>query len=115
MVGRLFGFASQHFSTNLHIFTVRPSCSAARGLAGLFPLTIWVTTDPPSVLLKGTSPEKTSTTSMANANTSAGLDDITKLELALSGGSMISGASLRKESVGTAIMKLGFEVMGLRP
>ena len=40
IVGRLFGFAVQHFSMNFHISAVSPSFSVPWGLAGLFPLTI---------------------------------------------------------------------------
>ena len=65
---------------------------------------------------KGTFPVNTSTTSIANANTSAGLDAVTGFVLL--GGSIISGASHREDPATpgvAAIVKLGFEVMGLRP
>ena len=40
MVGRLLGFADQHFSMSFYISAVSPSCFSACGLAGLFPLAV---------------------------------------------------------------------------
>ena len=40
MLGRLLRFADQHLSMDFHISALSPSCSAACGLAGLFPLAI---------------------------------------------------------------------------
>ena len=65
----------------------------------------------------GIFPLNTSTASIANAKTSADLDAIIGLELGL-GGSMISGASQREDPATpgvAATVKIGFEMMGLRP
>ena len=118
ILGRLFGFWFQHFSMNFHISKVRPSCSAASGLSGLFPPTICGRTRPLFMFQKGTLPVNTSTASIANAKTSADLDAVNGLEPAPVGGSMISGASHREDPttpwVATTV-KAGFEMMGLRP
>ena len=66
----------------------------------------------------GTFPVKTSTASIANAKTSAGLDAVRGLDLALLGGSIISGASHREDPATpgvAAIVNMGFEVMELSP
>ena len=118
IVGRSPGFADQHFSMNFHISAVSPSCSAAWGLVGLFPLAIWKTTDSFLTFSNGTFPLNTSTANIANAKTSADLDAVMGLKLALVGGSMISGASHREDPAtpGVAsIVKIGFEMMGFRP
>ena len=116
--GRSLGFADQHLSMNFHIPGLSPSCSAAWGLVGLFPLAIWITTDSFLVFPNGTFPLNTSTASIANAKMSAGLDAVMGLELDFVGGSMISGASHREDPAtpGVAsIVKIGFEMMGFRP
>jgi hypothetical protein len=76
-----------------------------------------MTTDSFFMLPNGTFPLNTSTASIANAKTSAGLDAIIGLELGL-GGSMISGASHREDPATpgfAAIVRIGFETMELRP
>ena len=112
IVGRLLGFADQHFSINFHISVVRPSCSAVGGLTGRFPSRIRTTTAPFVISGNGTLPEKTSKASIANAKTSAGLD------AAFCSGPMISGANHRGEPATpgvAAVAKTGFEVIGVRP
>ena len=118
IVGRLPGLAAQHLSMNFHISAVSPSCTAACGLAGLFPLAIWITTDSFFMFPNGTFPVNTSTASIANAKMSAGLDAVGGLEFALPGGSIISGASHREDPAApgvAATVNMGFDVMGLRP
>ena len=118
IVGRLFGSASQHLSMSFHISIVRPSCSAACGLPGLSPLTIWSAARIFPTSLNGTLPANTSTVSIAKANTSANLDAVGGLELALQGGLIISGASHREDPATpgvAAIVKVVFEMMELRP
>ena len=117
MIGRLLGLADQHCSMNFHISALSPSCSASRGFAGLFPLAIWMTTDSSFVPSNGTPPLNTSTASIANAKMSAHLDVSVGSELGL-GRSMISGASQREDPATSgvvAIVKIGFEMMGMRP
>jgi len=112
IVGRSLGFAFQHFSMDSHISAV--TCS----LAGLFPLAIWMMTDSFLMSPNGAFPENTSTASIANANMSAGLDAVMGLELALLGGSVISGASHREDPATpgvAAIVRIWVEIIGLRP
>ena len=75
-------------------------------------------TDPLVMFANGTLPVKTSTTSIANAKTSPNFDAVICLESVFLGGSMISGASHRGDPAVpgvAAIVKVGFEMMGVRP
>ena len=117
MVGCFLGLADQHFLMNFHISALSPSCSAAGGLIGLFPLAIWTITDSFSMPPNGTLPLNTSTASIANAKTSADLDAAVGLELG-SGEPMIFGASQRENPATpgiAAVVKIGFGMVGMRP
>ena len=72
---------------------------AGCGSAGHFPWLIWMAVVSFLMFPKGMFPVNTSTTSIANANTLAGLDAPT----GLLGGSMISGASHREVPIASGI------------
>lgn len=75
-------------------------------------------TAPFVIFANGILPVKTSTVSIANAKTSPDFDAVVCLEVPFFGGSTISGASHRGDPAVpgvAAIVKVGFEVMGVRP
>ena len=118
IVGRFFGSCRQQPSRRFQISAVRPIAWAFPGISGLPPCEMRSATSSFSCPSNGILPVKTSTASIAKANTSSALDSTTGMALPLRAGDMISGAShleVPTDPGVVATVKLGSELMSASP